>query len=227
MSKFDRRSTISSRGNTAGTGRSSSKRYQTSSLSTSDSEEEAAHGRGHAEEEENSDDDEEDDSKDALARLQSLLKTKENEIRELRNQASLRHHLPAVVRTVGGECTTAGLSTVTTQSEITPKKELSHGNKMSLSVYITQHLFPQVKFLSKETTIRYPRLVEGCIAHMIPFAKEHDVLSYHSATERFLREQIANRRSYTKKQVRTKFIGKQKATGTSFGGTTKNVCCDN
>ena len=98
---------------------------------------------------------------------------------------------------------------------------------MSLSVHINQHLFPQVKFLSKETTIRYPRLVEGCIAHMIPFAKEHDVLSYHSATERFLREQIANRRSYTKKQVRTKFIGKQKATGTSFGGTTANVCCDN
>lgn len=154
------------------------------------------------------DDSEEEDEMESaktIAKLQSILLQQKKQISELElKYDDTNNTLPKSITTTGK---TIAISTVSTSNSNFFPKKLNHGQKMSLNVFISQMIFPEVKFFSKETSIRYPKLTEACIRHVMPRASTYDVLTYRLDTEKYIRGKFNDMRSYMKKQILAKFKG--------------------
>jgi hypothetical protein len=144
-----------------------------------------------------------------LQRKDNIINKQKEMIAKMKQQQE--QYIPPLGQVITGNQAGIGtMSAVTAASAVSPK-ELTDGNKMSLGVYITSTIFQQIKFVRDETIQRYPELIDGCVAFMLAGQQPTilDGVAYKTAVEKYLREKTSNLRSYAKKQIKKKFLGKQ------------------
>jgi hypothetical protein len=97
----------------------------------------------------------------------------------------------------------------TDQEQLINDRNLSEGNKVDLSVYVKKTLYPNLKFLNEDTIKAHPVIVEEAMMAM-GVTDRMQKLAFSNATKYYLKYQLVQKRSNSRKGIALKYKGKYK-----------------